>query len=97
MPYALIVIGLAMVLSGVNGCYAALGSQLKTDFTGSQNFVIWVLAIMAVGAIGYVKDLREFSHYFLALIILAMVLSNKGFFANFSQAINQGPAQPASP
>lgn len=93
MAFALVFIGLVLIVTGANNTYAQLGGQLKTDFTGSKSFVLFVVAIGAVGALGYMNDFRKFSHYFMALILLSLVLSNKGFFQNFEAAL----ANPTAP
>lgn len=91
MPFLLVAIGLVLIVTGVRDTYAQLAAQLQKDFTGQQNFTVWILAIGAVGALGYINSLRTFSHYFLALIIISMVISNKGFFQRFSQQFAAGP------
>lgn len=98
MPFALVIIGLLMIITGINNTYSPFASQLQKDFSGSKSFIVWILALGSVGALGYVKDLRQFSHYFMALILLSMILSNKGVFQNFQAAIAAGPIAPtASP
>jgi len=93
MPYALIAIGVAMVVTGVQNTYAALGTQLQSDGVA---FLKWGVAIGIVGAGGYVSDLQGLSRAFLGLILIAMVLSNtktgSGFLGNLLNAINAGPA-----
>lgn len=96
MPFALVAIGLLMILTGINNTYAQFGSQVQKDFSGSKSFIVWIIALGAVGALGYIRDLRQFSHYFMALILISLVLSNKGFFANFTKAIAAGPVAPAA-
>lgn len=96
MPYALVTIGLLMIITGINNTYSQFGSQLQSDFTGSKSFIVWIIAIGSVGALGYIKDLREFSHYFMALILISLVLANKGVFANFQAAIAKGPSTPTA-
>lgn len=94
MPYALVIIGLLMIVTGINDTYRQFGSQVAGDFTGNKSFIVWIVAIGSVGALGYVKELRSFSHYFMALIVISMVLANKGVFANFQAALKAGPATP---
>lgn len=94
MPFALVVIGLLMIITGINNTYSQFGSQLQSDFSGSKSFIVWILALGSVGALGYVKDLRQFSHYFMALILISMILSNKGVFQNFQAALASGPKAP---
>ncbi len=95
MQFALVFIGLLMVVTGVRNTHAALAAQLRSDFTGPGNFLYWVAAIGVVGSIGYAQTFRSFANMFLALIIIAMVLANKGFFAQFKSALDTGPT--ASP
>jgi hypothetical protein len=97
MPFALVGIGLILIVTGVRDTYGQLGAQLTKDFTGSQNFTVWILAIGSVGALGYVRELRTFSHYFLALILLSLILANQGFFQKFTTQWKAGPTIPTAP
>ena len=94
MPYALVIIGLLMIITGINNTYAQFATQLQTDFGGSRGFIVWAIALAAVGALGYINDLRQFSHYFMALILISFVLSNKGVFQNLQAALASGPKAP---
>lgn len=94
MPFVLVIVGILMVVTGAKGTYAQFGSQVASDFTGPGNFTTWVVALGAVGSIGYIDALRAFSRLFMALILIAMVLSNKGFFAKFTDALKTGPVAP---
>lgn len=97
MPFALIPIGLVMVVTGVNNTHAQFASQLKSDFTGEKNFTKWIIAIGGVGALGYIKDFEQLSRYFMALILIALLLSNRGVIAKFQEAIEKGPAAVTAP
>lgn len=88
MPYALILAGALLLVSGVRNTQADLFALLKKDFTGPHNFIFWFLAIMAVGSIGYVPKIKPVSDAFLILVILVLFLSNKGFFAQFTRQIS---------
>lgn len=94
MPFALILIGLLLVITGAKGTQGALVNELREDFTGAGNFTYWVLALGSIGALGYVDSLRTFSRWFMALIIIAMVLSNQGFFQKLTEALAAGPVSP---
>ncbi len=96
MPYGLVIIGLLMIITGINNTYSQFASQLQSDFTGSKSFIVWIIALGSVGALGYIKDLRTFSHYFMALILVSMVLANKGVFAQFQSAVASGPKAPTA-
>lgn len=97
MPFALVTFGLIMIVVGAKGTHAQFGAQLKADFTGPGNFTYWLASIGAVGAVGYVNPFREFSHAFMALIIIAMVVHNGGVFDKLSEAIAKGPLAPSQP
>lgn len=97
MPYALTFTGLLMIITGINNTYGQLGAQLKSDFTGDKSFVLYIAALGSVGAIGYIPSMRRFSHMFMALILVSLVLSNKGFFQNFSAALKLAPVAPSAP
>jgi hypothetical protein len=99
MPFALVFIGLLMIVSGAKNTYKEFGAQLVTDFTGDQNFLWWVVALGGVGALGYYAPLRGFSRAFIALILIAMMLAQQrgtsgGFFAMFDAALKSGPVTP---
>jgi len=91
MPFALVLIGLIMVITGAKDTHEELGKQLTEDFTGEQNFTKWAAAIAGIGAVGYVKDLQPVSRVFLALLFVVMILSNGGMFNKFMDALNKGP------
>lgn len=91
MPFALVFIGLILIVTGVRGTYAQLGKMVAVDMTGANGgsgFLLWGAAIGGVGAIGAVPQFRTFSHAAMALILISIVLSksNATFFTN---AINQ--------
>jgi hypothetical protein len=100
MPFAFLVIGLSLVITGANDTYKPLGNQLLKDFTGKGNFTYWVVAIGAIGAIGYFQPFRDVTRYFMGLVVLAMFLAQGnpknpggGFFEQFKKAIQSGPQQ----
>ena len=88
MPFALLLIGLILVSAGARGRATALGGLLAKDFSGSNNFFFWLAAVAAVGGVGYLPKMEKISRGFLGLIIIVLVLHNKGFFAQFTAAIN---------
>jgi hypothetical protein len=58
---------------------------------GSIGFPVWILAIVFVGAIGYVKDLKWISNGFLIVLFFGIILAaqkgtTSGFFTNFTKA-----------
>lgn len=91
MAFVFIIIGVVLTVSGVRGTQGDLWSQVQKDFSPSQqqpnqhSFVPWFVAIMIIGAIGYVEDLKEVSRAFLILVIIVLFLSNNGFFAQLQK------------
>lgn len=61
--------------------------MLAEDTFGSGGFVYWFIAIMVVGAIGYIKALKSLSDAFIVLIVLSLILSHKGVFQQFQNAL----------
>jgi hypothetical protein len=94
MGFALILIGLLMVVTGGRGTYAQFGSQIASEFTGTPNFGIWIIAIGTIGAVGYIQKLQTISRLLMTLILLSIFLSHKGFFAQFQAALKAGPKAP---
>src|SRR5215831_6786570 len=101
MPFFLVLIGLAMIVTGARNTYQQAGSMVAADVTGSNNptgygFVWYAAAIGGVSAMGAVNDLRTLSHYLLALILIVLLLNNRGVFAQFTQALRGLPASSGS-
>jgi hypothetical protein len=94
MPFALVTVGLILVITGVKDTYLAMGQLVKGDFVGKGNFLYWIAALGIVGSVGYVERLRGFANAFMALIIIAMVLKNGGVFSQFKAALASGPVSP---
>jgi len=90
MPLAFLAFGTLFLIAAIRGTNKELFELLKGDFTGDGNFLIWILAISAVGSIGYIKELRPISNAFLALLLIVFLLAaNKGGRDFFSSLVNQ--------
>lgn len=94
MPFALLIIGVVLVTSGVRNTQDNLFNLVKGDFTGQNNFIFWFASILIIGAIGYVKPLKPISTAFLTLLVLVLFLSKGnpsgvggGFFQQFTSAL----------
>lgn len=94
-----LVIGIMLLVSALKGTETELARQIEGDLTGvsgKSGFIVWLVAIIAVGALGYIPYLERPSKYLTGLIILVIVLSNKGVFAQLFNAIpafeSQGPS-----
>lgn len=95
MPFVFIIVGIVFLVSGVRGQSSNLVTLIEGDLTGKNNFVYWILAILAIGALGYVQDLRQVSRAFLALVLIVLVVEeNKktsgggGLVAEFTSAVS---------
>jgi len=91
MPILLIIIAVLLIVAAINDKMGELGDLVKEDFAPSDpqmvGFPVWLVALFSVGALGYVKELRPISNGFLALVIVGIILSNRGFFTQFKAAI----------
>lgn len=97
MPFVFVVIGILFIVVAVRGTQAQMFALLKSEFIGQKSFIPWAAAIFILGAIGYAKPIRPISDAGIGLIILVMVLGNKGnIFATFNQAL-ANPVSPKTP
>lgn len=97
MPIFFIIVGLFLIIVGVNDKMKELGALVKEDFSPSGNqpsFVTWLVAIFVLGSLGYIKSMKPVANAFLVLVVTVMVLSNNrpgspggGFFDNFTRAL----------
>ena len=89
----MLTLGIVAVVTAINGSFKQFVTQLESDLTGQ--FFNWLLAVFAIGLIGYIPGWEKPSRLFLALIIIALIFSNQGVIAKLQQAIGQG-AKPNS-
>lgn len=90
MPFAFIIVGLVMVISGVRGTSSYLLTLVKGDITGKNGYLYWMVTILAVGAVGYIPSFKSVSRAFLTLILVVLVLKDgTGFFSKFTIALQQ--------
>lgn len=84
MPIVFGFVGILLIVAGVRGTVAgtdpSLVSLVKADFTGQPNYLEWVIAILLIGAVGYIPKLEPISRGFMVLVVVGLFLSNKGFF-----------------
>jgi hypothetical protein len=94
MPFALLIVGVFLVVAGVRNTAGPVSQQgtlfnlIHGDFTGQDNFIYWFLAIVIVGMLGYVPKLKPISTGLLVLIIVVLFLRKGGFFQQFTSAIS---------
>lgn len=87
MPLALLFAGVVLISAGVRGTQDDLFELLKGDLTGPNNFMVWLAALGAVGATGYIPGLAPVSRAMLVLVLIVLILSNRGFFSQFTNAV----------
>lgn len=98
MPFALLIIGAVTLISAVKNTQGDLVGLIKKDFSnsdGQPSFIYWLVAILVIGAVGYIPKIKPLSVAFLGLLVLVMFLAkgdpskaSGGFFEKFTQAIN---------
>jgi hypothetical protein len=88
VPLLFIGSGLILILTGVKGNPGALWQLVQGDFEGQNNFVYWTIAILVLGSLGYIAQLRSLSRMFVALVLIVLLLDNKGFFAQLQAFID---------
>lgn len=94
MAIVLLIIGVVMVTAAVRNTTDVLGTLLKEDFTGQNNFIYWLVAILIIGGVGYIPTLKGISNVFLILLIVVLFLTKgrpglpgAGFFEQFNKAL----------
>lgn len=92
MPLLFIGTGLILVLTGLKGDGGKLWGLVQGDFVGPNNFVYWMVAMLVLGALGYIPALEKLSRLFVILVVVVLLLDNKGFFAQLQAFINSGSA-----
>lgn len=100
MPFVFVVIGILFLVVAVRGTQTQMFALLKSEFVGTNSFVPWAAAILILGAIGYAKPIKPIADAMIGLIILVMLLANKGgFFSQLNAGINNpvAPTVAASP
>jgi hypothetical protein len=101
MPFALILVGLLLIVTAIRGTQSNLWNLVYGDLTGkgstSKGFIVWLAAILIIGFIGYYKPLRVPSRMLLALVVLGIFISNQGVLTKMSAAFTSPLPQPATP
>lgn len=92
MPLFFLIIGILLVIVGINDRVDDLNTLLKEDFApsdGQPSFLLWVLIIGVIGLLGGIKSFKPVSNAFLVLLVVVVLLTNKGFIAQFTNSIKQ--------
>lgn len=96
MPFVLIITGVVLLVAAVRNTQQYLFLLLAKDFTGTDNFIYWLVSLLIIGAVGYIPRAKPISVGFMTLVILVLFLKKgTGFFDKFNQQI--GLTQTAQP
>lgn len=94
MPLFLVIVGVIFLVSAIRGNQNDLIDLLKADFSGNNNFILWVLAIIVIVSAGTFKPIKPISDAFLGLVILVIIVANyrngKDLFSSFVQQVKEG-------
>jgi hypothetical protein len=95
VPFILILIGAVLLIAALRNTQGDLATAIETDAPG---FFKWALAIMAVGALGWVPGMRTISRWLLALVLVVLVLRNYSkLFAGFKSLSQTTPVASNAP
>lgn len=94
MPFFLLIIGIVLLTVAIRGTQADLFTLLKSDFSGQNNFFLWVLAFIILIGLGYWKTIRPATDAFMILLIIVIFLAaykdDKDLFSSFVSQLKQG-------
>jgi hypothetical protein len=80
MAFLFLSAGIFFVIAGVRAQSANALKLLKGDLIGTDSYLVWIGAILLIGAIGYIDELKPIANSFLVLVVIVLLLSNGGFF-----------------
>lgn len=110
MPIAFIAAGALFLIAAVRGTITDTGNQqglltlLKSDFVSTDlkgNFLVWLVTLWIIGALGYIPGFRPVANALLFLVILVLFLSNSkgagpgGIFAELNKALTTTATAPS--
>ena len=67
MPFALLIIGLVLLIASVRNTTSGptgLFALVQGEFTGPNNFLYWMTAILVIGFVGYIPKLSRYRRPF---------------------------------
>ncbi len=92
MPIFFLIVGVMLIVVSINDKLKQLAGLVGDDFSPSGStpgFGTWIVAIFVAGSLGYIKEMKPVANAFLVLIVIALLLSNKGFFDQFKRAVER--------
>jgi uncharacterized RDD family membrane protein YckC len=79
-------VGILLLVAGIRDQTSQLVTLVEGDIEGG--FFPWLLAIFLVGSLGYSQKLQTFSRVFMGLIVISLVIANKGIFAQLQSNLS---------
>jgi hypothetical protein len=94
MPFLFAIIGLLLIVVGFQNTYKQFGTLVAGDFTGTNNFIYWIISIILLGSIGYIKPLQTLSRALLVAILVGLIFrkGNANIFNSVLGQIQSGTA-----
>lgn len=96
MAFVFIIVGVILVTAGIRDKQDELWALLQKDFSpaaqqgNNHSFLPWFFAILVIGALGYIEELKPVSRAFLVLVIIVLFLAPNGFWNQFqTQVVNE--------
>lgn len=97
MIVGILILGLLLIASSLQNTQNELGALLSRDLLGQQGFILWAVACVALGAIGYIPGLQTTSRNLILLLLVVVVLRNGGIWTNAQTALQIASAQGPAP
>lgn len=90
MPVLLLLFGAIIAVAAFNNAQGTLASELEQDF---PPFIKWLLAVGAIGGLGFIPGMQTISRWLLALVLLVVFLKNyAAIYTGFENLIGAGGA-----
>jgi len=90
MTITAILIGLILVVAAIRGNQDELFDLVKDDFTGSNNFIVWIVAIGFLFALTKVEQVKPIANAFIGLLLLVVIIGNRNFPQEFMRQVKAG-------
>jgi hypothetical protein len=88
MSIALLGAGILLVVASVRDKQGDLVNLVQGDLLGEGGFLQWFVALVLLGAIGFIPRLKPFSVALMALVLIAIFLrKGTGFFDQLQKAV----------
>lgn len=89
MPFFILIVGAIFLVAAIRGNQDELLKLIRNDFSGQNNFIYWVMAIVFISLLGNIKAIKPVSDAFLFLVILVIIVASYKKGDLISSFINQ--------